>query len=85
MVGGQCERKSLQICKRRLSMSCTLERHPHDALPHFMMAKRDKLESGAALPEGCAVGVSLHRVCQLCVSEGVLCCVGISFCFWVYR
>lgn len=32
------------------------------------MAKRDKLESGAALPEGCAVGVSLHYVSVSSVS-----------------
>lgn len=36
-----------------------------------MMAKRDKLESGAALPEGCAVGVSLRCV-SFCLSKGLL-------------
>lgn len=35
-----------------------------------MMAKRDRLESGAVLAEGCAVGVSLHYVS--------------SCLFWVY-
>lgn len=46
-------------------------RHLKNSLLHFMMAKRDRLESGAVLAEGCAVGVSLHYMLAL-------------VCFWVY-
>lgn len=50
------------------------------ALLHFMMAKRDKLESGAALPEGCAVGVSLRCV-SFCLLRVVLLFLFIFRCF----
>lgn len=56
-------------------ISCDLETHLNNSLLHFMMAKRDRLESGAVLAEGCAVGVSLHY-------KLALFCFGyISFCF----
>lgn len=45
-----------------------------------MMAKRDKLESGAALPEGCAVGVSLRCV-SFCLLRGFLLFLFIFRCF----
>lgn len=43
-------------------ISCDPETHLKNSLLHFMMAKRDRLESGAVLAERCAVGVSLHYV-----------------------
>jgi hypothetical protein len=58
-------------------ISCNLETHLNNSSLHFMMAKRDRLESGAVLAEGCAVGVSLHYMLALFV-------LGI-FCFSIVR
>lgn len=55
------DERNLQMGKIS-GISCDLETHLKNSLLHFMMAKRDRLESGAVLAEGCAVGVSL----QLC-------------------
>lgn len=59
-------------------ISCDLETLLNNSLLHFMMAKRDRLESGAVLAEGCAVGVSLHYMLAL------FCFGYILFCFQLY-